>query len=194
MPRERSFSEPEVVDRLADAFTTHGFGGTSMAVLQEATGLGKQSLYNAFGDKAALYRLAVEGAVARFSAGLSAAQAAPDGRAALALLFERLIEDCRSEQPSRQRCIVTCGLLEDLDDPALRSLLEHKWLATHEFIRSQVERGQRDGSIASPRPSAALADQLMLAVGGLRVMARVPGGAQRLAHSVAAQLTLLDGP
>jgi len=192
MPRERSFSEPEVVERLADAFTTHGFGGTSMAVLQEATGLGKQSLYNAFGDKAAMYRQAVEGSVSRFSACLPAVQAAPDGRAALARLFERLVEDCRSDQPSRQRCIVTCGLLEDLEDPALRGLLEHKWLATHEFIRSQVERGQRDGSIASRRPSAELADQLMLAVSGLRVMARVPGGAQRLEHSVAAQLALLD--
>lgn len=194
MPRERSFSEPEVIERLADVFTTHGFGGTSMTLLQEATGLGKQSLYNAFGDKAALYRLAVEGAVGRFAACLPAAQAAADGRTALAMLFEHLIRDCRSDEPALQRCIVTSGLLEDLDDASLRSLLEHKWLATHEFVRGQVERGQRDGSIANRLPATQLADQMMLAVSGLRVMARVPGAAERMEHSVAAQLSLLDRP
>jgi TetR/AcrR family transcriptional regulator, transcriptional repressor for nem operon len=44
-----------VLDRLTNAFSTYGYGGTSMALLQEATGLGKQSLYNTFGDKQAMY-------------------------------------------------------------------------------------------------------------------------------------------
>jgi TetR/AcrR family transcriptional repressor of nem operon len=60
MPRERCFSEPEVLDRLTDVFSTHGYAGTSLALLQEATGLGKQSLYNTFGDKQSMYLQAID--------------------------------------------------------------------------------------------------------------------------------------
>lgn len=192
MPRERSFSEPEVVDRMADLFSAHGYGGTSMAMLQEATGLGKQSLYNAFGDKAALYRQAVDRAVERFAGVQPLMRAAPDGRSALRCFFDQLSQNCRSGDPAHSRCIVTQGLLEDLGDAAMHALLEHKWLATHEMLRDQVERGQRDGSIASPLPSAQLADQLMLAASGLRVMARVSGAAGRIEHSISNTLAVLD--
>ena len=45
MSRERSFDEAEVLERAADAFSVHGYAGTSVAILAAATGLGKQSLY-----------------------------------------------------------------------------------------------------------------------------------------------------
>jgi TetR/AcrR family transcriptional regulator, transcriptional repressor for nem operon len=192
MPRERQFSEPDVLDRLADTFSAHGYGGTSMALLERATGLGKQSLYNTFGDKAEMYRRAVDQSVARFQAAARAMDAAPSGREALQCFFDSLLGDCRSADPARQRCIVTAGLLEALDDALLHSQLEQKWLATHELLRAQVERGQRDGSIASPLPSARLADQLMLLMGGLRVMARVNPARERLAQTLATGLAVLN--
>lgn len=192
MPRERQFSEAQVLDRLAETFSAHGYGGTSMAMLQEATGLGKQSLYNTFGDKAAMYVQAVDCAVAKFGEVSLAMQRAATGRAALQCFFDKLSTDCRSPDPSAQRCIVTSGLLEDLGDAALHAGLEHKWLATHELLRAQVERGQRDGSIRSPLPSAQIADQLMLAVSGLRVMTRVRPLAERFDPIISTTLGLLD--
>jgi TetR/AcrR family transcriptional regulator, transcriptional repressor for nem operon len=192
MPRERQFSEADVVDQLADLFSAHGYGGTSMAMLQAATGLGKQSLYNAFGDKAAMYRQAVDCATARFARVLPAMRQAPSGRAALQRFFQNLAQDCLSQDPAAQACIVTSGLLEDLGDAALHGTLEQKWMATHELLRAQVERGQRDGSITNPLPSAQLADQLMLAVSGLRVMARVTPAIERIDQIISNTLALLD--
>ena len=55
MPRPRSFDEADVVARARAAFAETGFAGTSLDTLLEATGLARQSLYNAFGGKKELF-------------------------------------------------------------------------------------------------------------------------------------------
>ncbi|RIX28598.1 TetR/AcrR family transcriptional regulator [Amnibacterium setariae] len=55
MPRPRMFDEADVVDRARRTFAETGFAGTSLDDLLEATGLARQSLYNAFGGKKELF-------------------------------------------------------------------------------------------------------------------------------------------
>ena len=192
MARDRNFSEAEVLERAADVFSTHGYGATSVAMLCEATGLGKQSLYNTFGDKQALYLKAVDCAVGKFGAAVAGMRAADTGRAALHVFFSGLVEVCASGAPALQSCIVTTGLLETADDPELRLSLRAKWQASHELLRGAVERGQKDGSIANPAPSAGLADLLMSLMSGLRVTARVDDSRARLQATVDLAMKLLD--
>ena len=40
MAREKQFSEAQVLDEVADLFTSHGYQGTSLTMLLDATGLG----------------------------------------------------------------------------------------------------------------------------------------------------------
>jgi TetR/AcrR family transcriptional repressor of nem operon len=70
--------------------------------------------------------------------------------------------------------------------------LRAKWAGSHEMLRAAVERGQRDGSIASAAPSAALADMLMSLMSGLRVAARTQASASRLSETVRLALKVLD--
>jgi TetR/AcrR family transcriptional repressor of nem operon len=192
MARERSFSEPKVLQRAADVFSTHGYGATSVAMLCEATGLGKQSLYNAFGDKQALYLKSLDCAAGRFGAAVAGMQAAPSGRAALQHFFDGLVAVCASGEPALRSCIVTTGLLESVDDPSLRMSLQAKWQATHELLRAAVERGQKDGSVRNPAPSAELADLLISFMSGLRVTARVDATPARLQRTADLAMALLD--
>ena len=55
MARPRKFDESAVITAARDEFWTRGYGATSVDYLTAATGLGKGSLYGAFGDKHALY-------------------------------------------------------------------------------------------------------------------------------------------
>ncbi|WP_159619986.1 TetR/AcrR family transcriptional regulator [Arthrobacter zhaoguopingii] len=55
MGRPRKFLETDVVHSAGKAFSDHGYGGTTLEDLVGATGLGKQSLYNAFGGKRELF-------------------------------------------------------------------------------------------------------------------------------------------
>jgi TetR/AcrR family transcriptional regulator, transcriptional repressor for nem operon len=192
MPRERSFSEPDVLDRLTDAFSTHGYAGTSMALLQEATGLGKQSLYNTFGDKQAMYLQAIDCAVQRYAGAAAAMQAAAHGRAAVALYFDTIVQKCSSQDAAEQHCIVTSGLLEGVDGARSSWALTSRWQATHELLRASIERGQRDGSIANPAPSADLAEVLMALTSGLRVATRAGRSREQMEKLVALTLGVLD--
>jgi TetR/AcrR family transcriptional regulator, transcriptional repressor for nem operon len=194
MPRERNFSEAEVIGRAADVFSAHGYGGTSVAMLADATGLGKQSLYNTFGDKQALYLKAVDCAVARYGSVSVAMHDAADGRAALQAFFDYLVNSCASGDPAQQSCIVSSGLLEAIDDSTVRMSLQSKWQHSHELLRAAVERGQRDGSVKNRAPSAQLADVLISLMSGLRVAARVDADPTRLTAAAALALKVLDQP
>jgi AcrR family transcriptional regulator len=64
MARPRTFDESQVLDAAMHAFRREGYAHLSVAGLEAATGLRTSSLYNAFGDKAGLFRRAVEHYVA----------------------------------------------------------------------------------------------------------------------------------
>lgn len=55
MSRPRKFNEDDVLSSATGAFCASGYAGTTVEDLMAATGLGKQSLYNAFGGKHELF-------------------------------------------------------------------------------------------------------------------------------------------
>jgi TetR/AcrR family transcriptional regulator, transcriptional repressor for nem operon len=61
MPRPRKFDEDTVVAAARDRFWNGGYAATSVDDLTAATGLGKGSLYGAFGDKHTLFVRALDG-------------------------------------------------------------------------------------------------------------------------------------
>src|ERR1700741_275200 len=65
MPRPRKFDEADVVAAARDEFWSRGYAATSVDDLTSATGLGKGSLYGAFGDKHGLFMLALDDYIAR---------------------------------------------------------------------------------------------------------------------------------
>ncbi len=56
MARPREFDEPTVITAARDVFWAHGYAGTSVDAIGAATGLGKGSLYGAFGGKHGIFR------------------------------------------------------------------------------------------------------------------------------------------
>ena len=57
--RPRQFDDEGVIDAAVAVFSVNGYAGTSAQNLCESTGLGRGSLYNAFGSKQALYEQAL---------------------------------------------------------------------------------------------------------------------------------------
>jgi TetR/AcrR family transcriptional repressor of nem operon len=66
MARPRAFDEQEVLTAAMHAFRREGYGHISVAGLEAATGLRTSSLYLAFGDKAGLFRRALDHYVSSF--------------------------------------------------------------------------------------------------------------------------------
>jgi TetR/AcrR family transcriptional regulator, transcriptional repressor for nem operon len=172
MVRPRDFETDVVLRQMADTFAAHGYEGTSMAVLCQATGLGKQSLYNSFGDKEALYCKAIDASAERFGERLIAIQHAATGRQAVEIFFAILLGLCASHHPSENNCIVSAGLLEGIDRQQVNDKLIDQWKSSRLFLKQTVIRGQRDGSIRTDIAAEQLADLLMSLMSGLRVSAR----------------------
>src|ERR1700751_5035771 len=59
MARLREFDVDAALDGAIGVFREHGFEGASAEMLVNAMGIGRQSLYDTFGDKWQLYRSAV---------------------------------------------------------------------------------------------------------------------------------------
>ncbi|HXM75638.1 MAG TPA: TetR/AcrR family transcriptional regulator, partial [Thermoanaerobaculia bacterium] len=55
MARTPEFDQEQVLDAALNAFWRKGYEATTLSDLLEATGLARQSLYNTFGDKRALF-------------------------------------------------------------------------------------------------------------------------------------------
>lgn len=60
MARPRSFEPAEALSHILNVFWEKGYEGASLQDLEAATGLNKQSLYRAFGDKRAMYLAALD--------------------------------------------------------------------------------------------------------------------------------------
>jgi TetR/AcrR family transcriptional regulator, transcriptional repressor for nem operon len=192
MPRERAFSTADVSQAIARTFSAHGYSGTSVAMLIDATRLGKQSLYNAFGDKDEQFRRAVNESVDAFLSIRVPMQQAKNGRDAIEQFFTALLGACLSDQAASNRCIVTCALLDDALPETLRTLVQNRWSETRELLREFVERGQKDRSITWDAPSAEVTDWLMHTMGGLRTARAAGMSNERLVQVTQHSLRMLD--
>jgi TetR/AcrR family transcriptional repressor of nem operon len=56
----REFDRDKVLAKAMNLFWNRGFAATSLSDLEQVMGLGRQSIYNSFGDKQALYVAALE--------------------------------------------------------------------------------------------------------------------------------------
>lgn len=97
MARPREFDEDRVKEALMKIFWQKGYEATSMQDLVDATGLLKGSLYGAFGDKQALYLIAlVHYEQTRIQAGIDMLLGRADAREKISALFDGVIKAAKA--------------------------------------------------------------------------------------------------
>ena len=97
MARPREFDEERVKEALMKIFWQKGYEATSMQDLVDATGLLKGSLYGAFGDKQALYMIALAHYDhTRMQAGIDMLNGEGSAREKITRLFDAVIEAAKA--------------------------------------------------------------------------------------------------
>lgn len=173
MARPREFDEDTVLEAATQRFWSEGYEATSMRDLADSTGVTTASLYNAFGDKRALYRLVLDRYI---RLALTACAENFDGeRPALSALeryFDALIEEALADALQKGCFVVNTALEVAPHDADFRDLVRSVFDQIEKYLRDCIVSGQSDGTIRTRLPAADLARLFLGATLGIRVLAR----------------------
>lgn len=194
MARHKGFREEEVLERAMRRFWAHGYDGTSIQDLVEATGINRASLYGTFGDKERLFAAAVDHYLARVSAErLAILERDGPASAAIRAYFDDLLAFASGEGRGLG-CLLTNTAVELAPHhPEVALRIRAAFAQVEDAFARTIERGQRDGDIAPGDPQK-LARFLTALVHGLRVLIRSRTGPERLRDVVETGLGVLSLP
>lgn len=191
--RSASFDRDEVVENIMNAFWEHGYEATSVQVLEAATGLKRQSLYNAFGNKDAMFELASERYHARVSQRLMATLDQAEPKLALRDFFAAQLEVLLDEgRPSG--CFVAGGQQElaNRPDDTLGQRMAGLIGEQYEGLVDAFSRWRDTGKLTQDAEPEALAAIMMSAIRGQSVLGRSPLSQAIITRSAHTLPDLLD--
>jgi len=181
MARPREFDRDAALDQAMRVFWAKGFAATSTDDLLQAMGIGRQSLYNAFGDKQQLYREALaayqRGTLSGHMSRLNAPVSPIEGLYAL-------LEGLTAEDDAQRvlGCMGVGSLSEfGMRDPVLAEQRGKLGTLLGARIAERIREGQGAGEIAGAIDPDEAAAFIQLTMSGLQLAARGGAGAEDLA-------------
>lgn len=189
--RPREFDVDKALETAMTIFWRDGYAGASLNQIAAAIGVGKPSLYAAFGDKEHLYLHALAHYGARLQERYAQMlDAEPDAKRAIeALLFSAIDSSGHGAEPGG--CMVVAGAATcDADGVPLsvRRAISEALHAGVRAIEQRLERGKRDGQLPAGVNTAALASFYSTVQAGLVVQARDRRCSQGLKDAVSAAM------
>src|SRR5215217_3580516 len=195
MPRPRTFDESDVVAAARDEFWSRGYAATSIDDLTAATGLGKGSLYGAFGHKHALYLRALDDYIGSALDSVRAQLRDGSNKA-----YDRLIRHIRSQvnavagDKKLRGCMMakSAAELAATDDDVERAV-EQAYASWHAELIDCIRAAQRDGDIDAKRNAPALATTLLALLRGLEALHKGGGKPAHIKAAAEEMIALLPG-
>ncbi len=187
MARPREFDEEAALDAATNCFWTRGYEAASTRDLAEQMGITGASLYNAYGDKRALYRQVLDRYAAQALARCAASLEGDDPLKAIEAVFDALAAQGIDDDQRRGCLVVNTGLETAPHDPEFRSLVTAVFDRLEGLFRLAVANGQVLGVISKAQSSEDFARLLLGAMLGIRVLARTnpdPALLRGISHTV----------
>lgn len=163
MARPRKFDEDVVVAAARDEFWRRGYTATSIDDLTAATGLGKGSLYGAFGDKHALYLRALDEYIAT-SIDVVRAQLRDPAHTAR----DRIVHHIRAQAKAiaadtgLRGCMMAKSAAElAATDDAVEQRVGRAYTVWRDELADCIREAQRDGAVDAQQNPRALATTLL---------------------------------
>ncbi|MGW0665189.1 TetR/AcrR family transcriptional regulator [Streptodolium elevatio] len=196
MARTREFDTEAAIDAATAVFWHQGYAATSIQDLVDATGLGRGSLYAAFGSKDGLYKAALTQYARRTATDNTRRldRPAPVREILRDLLLDTIESTARD--PRRRGCLITNTAVERTPhDPMAARVVTDALDGLTACVADVLRRGRERGELPPDTDTAALADLVVTTVQGLRVRAKAGTDPARLNAVVDLLLSVVpDGP
>lgn len=178
--RPKEFDRDVALLTAIDVFADRGYEGTSTEALLKATGLSRQSLYDTYGSKRALYLEALERY--NYESAVRIVQDITNASTPLAGLENALLSHARhaAEQPNAA-CLGVSSVFEfGLRDPEVMAASNASHAILLEAITDALERGRACGELRHDVDANSGADFLLGVLAGIKVSARGGMSVERL--------------
>jgi AcrR family transcriptional regulator len=182
--RPRGFDPDKALEAALRVFWRKGYEGASMPELTEAMGINRPSLYAAFGNKEALFRLAVDRYVQGEAFHIDEALQAPTAREAVQRLWSRGIELTTGKQNPRGCFLVQAALACGDKAECIRRELSKRRADLEVQLRERFARAISEGDLPSKSDPAELAKYVATITHGMAIQA-ASGATREQLHKVA---------
>lgn len=190
MARTPEFDREQVLDAALQTFWRKGYEATTLPDLLEATGLARQSLYNSFGDKRALFLASLRRYVDREQGRMTELLQRGPVRAAIRKLFDEVLSGAQRECG----CFLVNSAAELLPrDGEVGRLVASAMGRQERALTEALRRGVRKGELhLSPKRIEQTARFLMGALQGLPMMVKAMPDSPVLRDVVAVAIRVID--
>lgn len=180
MARPASFDREQVLERATQAFWEHGYCGTSISQLVEATRLNPGSLYAAFDSKQGLFLAALDHYAGQSLLRLRRVlDRAPDPLRGIETFLLGTIQGAVGAG-QRRGCLLVNSVLEvGRHDAAVQRRVKGHLDEIEALFAAALRDAQAAGLVAADRSVEALATFLMTTIWGLRVLAGSGAGVEQ---------------
>jgi TetR/AcrR family transcriptional repressor of nem operon len=193
MARTRQFDERQALIAATLQFWEKGYEGTSMQDLEEAMGLTRTSIYNAFGNKRRLFERVLscyqESVLAALFVAMDSAANIRDGvrrllDAALGIHFDK-------DNPGG--CLVVLSVLEsEQHDEHSRAMLEQTMQELKRMLHTRLVSARKAGELPAELDVAGTATTIAATMAGLMVLGKAGYPKSTLRKTIAQVVRLLD--
>jgi TetR/AcrR family transcriptional repressor of nem operon len=173
MARSKEFDEEHALASAMDLFWRQGYENTSLEDLMQEMGIARQSLYDTFGDKRALYLKAMAFYRERTNSSLcETLTSAPSVKEGVTRILLGLVAESR-EQHARGCLLLSANMERAVDDEEIATFLTDNQAEVESIFTEALRRGQRGGELRTGADAGALARFFVATIQGMRAMARL---------------------
>jgi AcrR family transcriptional regulator len=192
MARTKVFDPAQALEAAMEVFWNQGYEATSLDDLLSAMKIGRQSMYDTFGDKKQLYLAALahytdtgrDALRRRLSAGPSALGAIGDFLQGVA----------RSDACQRERGCLSVNAVAEFGkgDPEVYASIERSQQMTEEIFAEVLARAREQGELAEDVDPDAAAHFIHTAIRGMRISAKAGASAAQLGATASFTIAALQ--
>ncbi|WP_395714340.1 TetR/AcrR family transcriptional regulator [Reyranella sp.] len=193
MARLKAFDEERAIDAAVDCFWMRGYDATSVRDLAEAMGIGGASLYNAYGDKRALFARSLERYANRsMRERIVRLEAGHRPKEAIAAFIGEIVERSLKD-PDRKGCLLINSALDVAPhDAAIGRVVSGYLDEIRDFFRRNLVAAREAGQVSRRIDADSIATHLLGVIAGIRVLARTGAGRRQLEDVARPALALLE--
>ena len=192
MARPKEFDPDTALSAAVQVFWRNGYDGTSMDSLMAGMHVGRQSLYDTFGDKRELYLKSLE--AYRESTQSAMRRMFASGRPVRDCFAAMLLGICNESRADHERgCLLLSASVErNLDDKQVTALVRRNQAEVEALFEDALRRARQSGEIGPHKDPKALASFFLATVQGMRSSARAASNRVALEHVARVALSTLD--